>query len=100
MCENSEVRFGCRNFRFDLSNVKITPAGDHSRETAIEKTILRVPRARTFLHRLTGVTVYPVVGLYPIVKCNVVMLETPNNFRIRLADQGRNFPLDTVLLLT
>jgi hypothetical protein len=52
MCENSEVRFACRNFRFDLSNVKINPAGDHSRETAIEKTILRVPRARAFLHRL------------------------------------------------
>jgi len=50
MCENSEVRFACRNFRFDLSNVKINPAGDHSRETTIEKTILRVPRARTFLH--------------------------------------------------
>jgi hypothetical protein len=26
--------------------------------------------------------------------------ETRNNFRIRLTDQGRNFPLDTVLLLT
>jgi hypothetical protein len=50
MCENSEVRFACRNFRFDLSSVKINLAGDHSRETAIEKTILRVPRARTFLH--------------------------------------------------
>jgi hypothetical protein len=32
--------------------VKINSAGDHRRVTTIEKTILRVPRERTFLHSL------------------------------------------------
>ena len=52
LCGNSDFRSACRNFRFDFSNLKNNIASDYRREKTIEKTILRVPRARTFLHSL------------------------------------------------
>jgi hypothetical protein len=97
MCENSEVRFACRNFRFDLSNVKINPAGDHSRETAIEKTILRVPRARAFLHRLGHFR--PIDGVFAMSAVHSISTELLHYGNPRSGPQRNWKVVDTTVLI-
>jgi hypothetical protein len=52
LCENSKIEFACRSFRLDFVGLKTNNAGDCFLQETTEKTILRIPRARTFLHSL------------------------------------------------
>jgi hypothetical protein len=52
LCENSKIGFACRNFVSVFVNLKANSAVDCCWQKTIEKTILRPPRVRTFLHSL------------------------------------------------
>jgi hypothetical protein len=75
LCENSEIEISHRKFVSTSSILKNANAYEDCREKTIEKTILRVPRARTFLHSL-GQTHHicdvRVVSAFPPIATNIM----------------------------